>query len=239
MNKDEMYYNSLLQSIGFIIIAVSLIIIIIGFVRRKSFDTVVKHFWYYRSGVLIVNTIIWTFVWGVNNYINFFMPFIDMFKIQNTYFLSILMYLTEIYFLGIFFSRIHSSNLIKRLTYLYLSIALGIYFFIDGYQEYGRVNALLLKFFVIGLSLWYLKKAFATNLNRTFFRNYYALICLGLFLPNVFQLLFSVFANNLDKTNFVLYIKLKIATNFIDFIGYFLFGWVFLKAKNLKFLERN
>jgi hypothetical protein len=239
MTKEELYYSSLLHNSGLITIGVSLLTVIIGIIRKRLFDKIILQFLYYLILILVLDASFWLFIWAVNNYTNFFLPFLNKFKIQNTFFLSILVYLTGIYFLGIFFSRIHNSNLIKRLMYLYIPIAIGIYLFIDGYQEYGRVNDLLLKFFVIGLSLWYLKKAFATNLNRTFFRNYYALICLGLFLPNIFQLLFSLFANNLDKTNFVLYVKLKIATNFIDFIGYFLYGWVFLKAKNLKFLERN
>ncbi len=239
MSKEEIYFNSLLQYIGFIKIGVLLIPIFIGLLRKRFLDKIIKHFLFYRICVLIINSLFSLFIWGANNYTDFFLPFLERFNISNTFFLDILMYLTEIYFLGIFFSSIHNFNLIKQLTYLYIPIAIGIYFFIDGYQEHGRVNSLILKFFVIGLSLWYLKKAFATNLNRSFFRNYYALICLGLFLPNVFQLLFSLFANNLDKTNFVLYAKLKIAANFIDFIGYFLYGWVFLKARNLKFLERN
>ena len=216
-------------------IGVSLIPIVIGFFKLNELNKELKLFWAFRILMPLINFLIWLFIWLVDRYYDFFLPFLTRFNIQNTYFLSILSYLTQIYFIGLFYSMLFHSSMIKRITMIYFFCAILIYFFIDGYQEYGSVNALLIKIFIIVLSFLYFNKAFITGLNRNFLKNPYVLISLGLLLPNVFQVLFSLFVNDLNKTNFILSIKLKILTNFIDFIGYFLFSLAFLRAsKNLK-----
>ena len=216
-------------------VGILLIPIIIGFINRHILYKILKIFWIYLISLFIVYLFSLLFIWAVNNYYTFFQPFLTKFNIQNTYFLGILSYTTNILFIGFFYSMVFNSILIKRITIFYFFIAIGIYFFVDGYHEYGSFNSTLLNIFIIILSLMFINKAIKTDLNKTFFKNPIVLISLGLLLPNVIQLLFSLLANDLDKTNFILYVKFKILTNFIDFIGYFLFSMAFLRvSKNLK-----
>ena len=233
MNSNESYYNYLLQNIfGPLMILTSLVVVIIGLVRKKYISRDIYFFWKYRLTVLIINFIIWLFVWSVNNYYYHFKPFLDAFKIENNYFLSILMYLCDILFLGIFYSKLFKSKVLRTLTFLHLFLAILIYIFIDGYHEYGTINALIINTLILFSSLLYIAFKFKEKLYKSILSNQYILISIGLFMPNLVRILFTIFANDLDKTNFVLYVKLKIASNFIDFFGYYLFGWVFLKSNS-------
>ena len=190
MSEQEIYYNTLLQNLGPIMVGILLIPIIIGFINRYALSELLKIFWIYLIVLFIVYLFNLLFIWSVNNYYVFFEPFLTKFSIQNTYFLAILSYTTSIIFTGYFYSVVFNSLLIKRITVFYIFIAIGIYFFIDGYHDYGSFNATLLNIFIITLSLIFINKAFKTDLNKTFFKNPIVLISFGLLLPNIFQLLF-------------------------------------------------
>ncbi len=246
MNAQETWYNEVLILLGSVIIGISLLPIIVGIYKFKNLNRLLRFFLLYQVLLFLYNLFIQLFIWAVGRYTSWFLPFLEKFDIQNTHFLSIGSRLLDIFFVGFFFSVLLKEQLlsisVKFLTLITFLFAIYAYLFIDNHNEYGVVNPVMSKLFIILSSLLYIVRAFREiKLNISLNRNSYFIIAIGLLFPNLFSLLLSLFGDNLYQTDFILYIKMKILVNFFDIFGYVCFCIAFYHSdiSSLFFHEKN
>lgn len=231
MVNEQLYFDKLLSNFSKFNLIAILVLILISIYKKSWKIKELRIFTIYLILILFIDSIISFSADIVRNYYSFFENFLLKFKIDNTHFLTIFHYLTEILFLGLYFSKILKNKNIVSITIIYFISAILIYFYFDDYHKFGTVNSNLLNLFDIILPITYINYFFKSKLKIKPLSNINFLISLGILMPNLINLVFSFFAENLHFNNFPLYVKIKLATNFIDILGYSLFAFAFIKLK--------
>jgi|GEM_PF-6023557 len=162
--------------------------------------------------------------------------FMKKFGIKDTNFFNITYRIACLYFVGLFYDRVMRSSTrsivaIKELTLLLCIFSIFIYFFIDGFREYGTFNAILVRVFQIGLSLFYIRQITQIKLSKSVFKNPVFLISLGILLPSTITLIMSFIGDGLHESDFVLYVKAVIFRNVVGFAGDILFAISFYMCR--------
>jgi hypothetical protein len=148
--------------------------------------------------------------------------------LRDTNFLGITYRLTTLLFLNVFYQYTFD----KTNSYLFLEkpifiiscfVCISIYFYVDGYKEYGTVNSTLIRSYLIVLPTIAIYKLAKVQLNNTIWKNPIFLINMGLLVPNIFMLLMSFLGSDLHKSNFILFAQSGVIRNILSLLGELLF----------------
>ena len=153
MENQIAIYNSLFVLYAKIATATMIFPIIVAIFYWKNLVKPLKLFLYYIIAELFVAIILQLFIWAVDNYTDFLLPFLQQFKIGNTNFIGIFAYLNHFILLGLFYCCIFKNNLIVKwiriISLLLIFISLFDYFFITGFREYSFIQATLSAIFCL------------------------------------------------------------------------------------------
>ena len=158
--------------------------------------------------------------------------FMKKFEIKDTNFFNITYRFACLFFIGSFYDRVTNNSKkfpisIKVFSLLLCIFSIFIYLFIDGFRNYGTFNAILIRVFQIGLSLFYIRRITQIRLSKSVFRNPIFLISLGILLPSTVTLIMSFIGDGLHDSNFVLYVEAVMFRNVVGFAGDILFAFSF------------
>ncbi len=227
------FYNNLLAISGKYTTWIDLIPIIAGLWYFKKIDRALKWFLFYRLSILVINVFEQLLIWGCRNYPAFKNFVNNDCGISNTFFINIFVRIAIYIFLGYFFSIVLSKSTgrwIQLLSICLCFIALFICIFIDGFYQFGTINAMLCSIFIIGCATIYLQKSIYVSFNISLFKVPYFIICLCLFFGVLFSILFSLFNESLQKENFIMFVKLSILSNILHIIITLLYVLAFYYA---------
>jgi hypothetical protein len=242
MNEIEKTYNFWLIFSGKIVTISILIPLCIGLLKRKLLNYELKTFFLYIFLVLLINIIHQLFIYLVNSYTSFFLPYLNKWNVHDTNFLGILAYLNNFGILGWYFSHVminyKIANVIKWISLVLFSIAIINYLFIEGFRVFGIFNptASALFCFIIPLfHFWYLyQEESKVPLNR----NPYFWIALGLLIPNIIGLFLHFAGEKIQETDFVLFCKISICRSIVAIAGQILFAIGFYYARYTKYMPK-
>ncbi len=217
------------------------IVLIYTLATRKNWNLPIKTYWVFLLMSFLNNIIALLFIWSVNHYTSFFLPYLKCFHISDTNFLNILNELTNFIGLGFFFYYVLLKE--KRSKWilwasLILSIAVVInYFFIQGYNMGGGFNSTASALYCVILPLIYMWIIFNQDSELPISKNPYFWVNLGLILPSTISLFLYFSGGIIHKFDFTLFVKLKITSNFIEIIAQFITAIGFYYTDKLKFIK--
>lgn len=172
-------------------------------------------------------------------YTKIFKPYMDYWEIEDTTFLFILYVLKDFIFLGWFYYLLFSNpfNAILRGVTIFLGIAAVVnYLFIEGYNVYGYFNPIVSSLYYLiipGFYIWLLYKNF---LHFPLNKNPYFWISFGLGLPSLAALIYFWAGHNIANENYILFAKIAIIKNGIDFISQIIIAIGFWYASFARFI---
>lgn len=241
MNELETFWNDILFTFGRITIASMFLPIIIGFLYIKNWGKAIYVAFFYCICTLLTNIFEQVLVYLIDHNTDFFLPYLNYWEIDNTFFLAILYYLKDFLIIGWFFSLIlpfgSSNKYILWISWLLAFASFFNYCFIEGYKVYGVFNPTADAFFMIILPLVYLWFSQKQSLRIPLRKNPYFWICIGLVVPNLFTLFLYFTGSAIYEKDFVLYAKLYSIKNLFEIISQFLISYGFINSYNIRFIE--
>ncbi len=240
MTPEENQYNNLLTQFGQLTIATMLLPVVVALLRYRQLNKPALVFFWYLLSVIGVSLIEQAFIWAVNTYTSFWLPYLTRWKIGDTHFLGILAYLTNFLFLGWFYSLIIQPTRVAKGAFR-VSIALALvalidYIWITGYAAPGVLTPTLNGLFTIILpmvQLWFLIQQ---DQKVSLYKIPYFWFSAGMILSHLFSLLFFFIGEKIYQTDFMLFVKLSIAGNCLRILAQLLYAYGFLQARTLRYL---
>ena len=239
LSDIEQSYNKMLILFDRISILFSLIPLMYIWKVYYTKDKAIKVFTYFILASILLHIIEHIHIWIVLTYD----PYWEIMKklnIRDTNFFNIFYRLNIYIFLGIFYEEIIVRRTIHQISIIHICciliiFSILIYFFVDGYNQFGTVNSIVSRSFQILFSLISINQIFKSKLNTSIWKNPYFLINLGILLPNSFTLLLSFLSDTFHKTNFILYVQSVIIRNVITLLGeiFFTMAFYYSSAKKL------
>lgn len=240
MTPEENQYNNFLTEFGQVTIATMLLPVVVALLRYQQLNKVAWVFFWYLVSTIGVNLIEQAFIWAVNSYTSFWLPYLTRWKIGDTHFLGILAYLTDFLFLGWFYNLIIKPISVAkwtfRLSMMLALVALIDYIWITGYAAPGVLTPTLNGLFTIILpmiQLWFLIQQ---DHKVALYKIPYFWFSTGLILSHLFSLLFFFIGDKIYQTDFLLFVKLSIAGNCLRILAHLLYAYGFGQARTLRYL---
>lgn len=241
MLLQEIFWEDFFLLIGKITIFAMMIPIMVAIAKRKDWNTPIKIAFYYCLTTLVISMIVQSFIWLTGAYTELLLPFLDYWKIRNTFFLQILFYLKNFLILGLFYSYVFPLKKIKNHIFFLGKIlaffALINHMFIEGYLIHGVLNPSLNAIFVFIVPLIYLWFSQKHSIRIPFRKNPYFWISLGLFLPKIFGFFLYVSGNYISESNITLFYKLYSTKNLFEIIGQILIAIGFAHSYYARFIK--
>jgi hypothetical protein len=241
MQDDIGFFNSLYIFLGKIGTALLLIPFPAAFRARKYLNKPLKLLCFYLISLVAVNIFEQLFIWSATEHYDvFWKPILAVLKIGDTNFLNILSRLTDFVFVGWIFSfavNISLAEKLKTISSVLFFVIILVYFFVDGYQSYGTINAILNRSYLVAIPVVYFWYIFNSLPVISLWKNPYFLFGLGLFIPNLFGLFLSFAGDKLNETDYVAFVKVSIFRNLLAVLAQFLFALAFMRARYAKYLS--
>jgi hypothetical protein len=159
------------------------------------------------------------FVYLVKTHTVFFLPYLQRYEIDDTFFISPLYYLNEIIFYGLAFSYAIGGRLQKIIQWIVVLLALAESintFGVEGYKDAQSVGSLAISAFSIFLSVLYIQNFYTKKIRTIGFRDSFFVISWGILIPAILSLLVYVFTKSLFDTDTFLYYKISIFRMLIE-----------------------
>ena len=196
MHNQEYYFNLLYTNSAKIQLTFQILPIIVGIWQRKYLNKPLRIFLTFYCCAFLANTLELLFVWAVDNYTSFWLPYIQYWKIDSTNFIAIINYLANFGIMGWYFTLVFKSqtlsNGIKILSFILFLSALINYMFIEGYNVFGIFNPLmdaLYSIFIPLIFMWILYNQLESKVPIT--KNSYFWVNLRFIVPNLIGVLFK------------------------------------------------
>ncbi len=238
-----MNHDDYLVLAGRIIMAIQVLPVLVGLWNRRYLDKALKTFWIYCIVALILEVLNQSFIWGLRNYLDFFMPFINWLGVEDTNFTNIIFQLNTFGLMGWFFYlALGDSPSAKWVKYLSIGLffaALINYLFIEGYKVFGVFNPTADAVFSFAVPMFLMWHLYHTESKVPLNRNPYFWIYLRLIIPNLVGMFLYFSGDYLYKTNFDLYVIVVVIRNIFYFIGHLFAAYGFYLAKNIRFLKQS
>lgn len=242
MTPEEKEFNDLLLLVGQLMIFVRLLPIIISIIKWQYLNRSMKILGYYLIVVMVSNLLEKTLYWSFNeHYQIYWKSILDSLQITDTNFLNIVGRVIDYVFVGWIFSFVIINPLgdkVKKYSWWVIPIAISIYFWIDGFRNYGTVNAILNRIYLVIIPAFYFWYLFNSPPSLSLWKNSFFIFGLGLFIPNIFGLMMSFTGDKLYETDFVAFVKISIFRNCLTILAQFLFAYAFYQAKYAKYLVK-
>lgn len=235
----EEHYNNLLIDFNKFSVMFLLLQIFVALWNWKYIGKPLKVYFYYTLMVVFIHLLEHIHIWVVMNYDPYW-EFMKSVNIGDTTFFNIFYRITIFYFLGKFYEMLFDTQMgliTRKISVISISIVILIFCFIDGYNQYGTINAIVTRIFSIVIAGLYLKQVFFKAPNLNLWKNPYFLISQSLIISNVLSMLFALIAEEIHYTNFVMYAQLSIGRNIINIVTELLVAYAFYQARYVKFLK--
>jgi hypothetical protein len=243
MNNQENYYNLIYLNSSKILFFFQLIPIIIGILKYHYFNTALRKFFYFYCISLLINFFEFLFVWVVDNYTVFWLPYLKYWGIDSTHFISIFSYLNVFTFIGWFyiivFKPLKLSSVIKIVSIVLPICCIINYCFIEGHNVYGVFNPLVESIFILSVSLtfmWVLFNKVDTKIPIP--KNPYFWVNLRFIIPNIIALFFYFAGDKMYKTDYVLFVEVSIVRMIFFVIGHIFAAIAFYYARYTKYMPK-
>ena len=242
MNEIEQLHSHYLKSFGEAATAFMVLPLAMAVIYRKNLTKPLKLVFLYLLILFFYNFSESLFVWLVNTYTNFILPYLKKFNISDTNFIAIIGRLIDYIFVGWIFSyalKAPISQWLKKVSWGLIPLAILVYFFVDGFRTYGTVNAIINRVYLVAVPALYFWHLFRSVPNLSLWRNSFFLFGLGIFIPSLIGLMMSFIGDKLNQTDYVAFVKLSIFRNVLTILAQFVFAFAFYQAKYVKFLLRE
>jgi hypothetical protein len=240
MNVTEAYYNDLMILWGKITIGVAILPLLFGLFYWHRFNKPLKIYWWFLLIGIMPYFMEQFFVWSVNNYLEFWKPYLKQFNIESTNFLRILPQINNFALLGWFLSLVFRPNpltgFVKGLSLLLVVVAMVNYLFIQGHNMAGGFNSTASALYCLLLPLAYMWYLYNQESKVHLVENPYFWISLGLIIPNLLGLFLYFAGDVLYRENFMLYAQFFLAKTGIEIIAQLLTVIGFHYAPKVKYL---
>ncbi|MBO0950291.1 hypothetical protein [Fibrella forsythiae] len=238
----ENTYNSLYVQSGTVLLVLRIGLLLLGAWRWRLLTDELRIFWYYLLASFGSNLLEQGFIWSVNNQTDFWLPYLEKYKIGDTNFLSILPRLLDYIFLGPFYARLLTGQLANWIRWTSIALiftAIGVYIWIDGFRSFGAVNALMNRVYLIVLPLLHLWLIYRSLPALSLWKNSYFLISLGLLTANIFSFYLSLFGHKLNETDGIRFLQLSLLRNAFVLISLGLYACAFYQVRYVRFITKT
>ena len=236
----EEAWNEFLITFGRIATITMLIPVVVALFFKPLWNKALRVAFLYVLFSFLINALDHALIWAINNYTDFFRPALTYWKIDNTFFFTILYYLKDFILLGWFYSLIYphpqQQKYIFRLAMLLAFMVTINYCFIEGYQVFGVFNPGADALFCVIIPLIYLWSSRQQSLRIPLKKNPYLWISLGILLPSMLSLFLYFSGNYIYESDFILYVKVYSIKNFFEIIGQQLIAIGFFHARYTRFI---
>lgn len=215
--------------------------IIVAFYRKKNLNRPLRIFLWYCLLSFLVNAFEHLFlIYASANY-KVVEPYLRYFGISDTSFIGILFYVLDFSLLGWFYKELLSTkSLGKKIQYIstfLLVCCLVNYFFIEGYQTYGKFNPGVDAFFVFGVASFYLFYLYKSNFALPLSKNPFAWISAGLIIPHIIGIFLYLIGDVIRNEDYELFKVLTSFKNIFHMIGQLLMAIGFWHAPFIRFIN--
>jgi hypothetical protein len=241
MNTQD-YYNDLLTKFGQFLTVIMFITIIITVIKFKYFNKPLWIFFGYIVVTFLANLIEQMFIWSVNNYTSFWLPYLKKFDIDDTHFIQIISNLKNFLLIGWFYSELLGKKIGDYLWYFSVTLALFSvidYFWITGYKAPGIIIPTIVGFFIVLTPMLYLWFFYNRDNRISIYKIPYFWFSIALIIAHLLGLLFYFVGEKVYKTDFILFVKISFLRNTITIIRSFVFAYGFWLAKYIRFLPKQ
>jgi hypothetical protein len=214
-----------------------LIPIIVALLNYKQLNKPLKLFLIYSIIAQLAAFLLISFIWFVDNYTKFSMPYLEYWKISDTNFLGIIAHLNNFIFLGLYFSLLLPIRLIKPIAITLSVFAFINYLFIEGYNVYGTFNpiaSVIFSFILPAIQSWFL---FTKESKVSISKNPYFWICIGLLFPNITTLFLEFSGSKIYSTDYDLFCKISVFSVLTLIIGKIFIAIGFYYARYTEYLH--
>lgn len=208
-------YGFLVIQIGYFLILARLIIFLsfLPNLRWAFKQKAYRFLFMYALIALSIAVFESTFIYVCNHYTSSIMPLLTRFNIGDTFFISPLYYLNELFFFGFAFSFALGGEYRKPIQIISLTLfAFEICNTVwgEGFRDAQTAGSMIVSFSNISLSLLYLQNFYTKKLNSNSRKDSFAIISWGILIPSVLSIFIYAFTKNLFETNEILYYQISI-----------------------------
>ena len=240
LTELEQRCNQLAVTFGSYAMFFLLLPILVALFRWKSLNKSLKIFFWFCVATLGLNLLELSYVHAVNNYTDFFMPWLKLTNYSLT-FLFILYQIKNFAFLGWFFSdllkKYDAGSWIKWLSIGLIVSSIIAYVLEEGWRNFGVFGPTTQAIYLFIIPFFYLWYLFKNTLAIPIVKNPYFWISIGLITPNLIGLFHYFMADTLEEIDICLLARFTIAKNCFEIIGQILLCIGFWRATFAKYLD--
>ena len=241
MTPQEKYYNDFLTIFGQFTTATMYITLIVAVFKIRLFNKPLWIFFIYIVVTILANTLEQVFIWAVNTYTDFWLPYLRKFDIGDTNFLGIMSPLKNFLILGWFYRILLDDKWGKYIHYLGILLAIFSiidYIWITGYNTPGVLVPTISGFFIVLVPMLYLWQLYKRDNRISIYKIPYFWFSIALVVAHLLSLFFYFVGNKIYETDFILFVKISIGRNVVTILRYFVFAYGFWLAKYIRFLPK-
>lgn len=226
----EAIFAQLVIKLGYILLAARGAILIAFLVRHdcKFVSKILKPLFYWSLFAFIIALFEVSFISLVNSFPDFFVPYLNRFEIDDTFFISPFYFLNEVLFLGIFFSQICGERAKKIILITSISLFVLEVFnslFWEGYKDAQKMGSFCDSVFIIILSLLFFQRHFISKIKNPLSSDALNLIIWGFFSISTFSILILFFSDRLFDDFPALFYQISIGRMIIEILGLMLIAF--------------
>ena len=185
--------------------SLSFLLILIGLFNYKKLDKAMRYFLFHLITADAINLFEQLLIWACIHYPSFFQYINTNWGIEDTFFLNIFLRLATYFWGGLFFNLILPKPInqwVKSLSIFLIFAAILICVYIDGFYTSGKVNLIVVQFFITISSFIYIRNSLHSHLYSSLLGNKYFYICLGLLFGSLVGFILLFFADTIQKNNY-------------------------------------
>lgn len=189
---------------------------------------VLRPLFWYALFALVIAIFESSFIGLVNTFPDFFVPYLTRFEIDDTFFISPLYYLNELWFLGLFFSRIvkgQTGKLIRIVSVCLFFLEILNTLFGEGYKDAQKIGSFCLALYLIVVSILFFKQHFINKIGNSLSTDALNLIVWGFFCINTFSILILFFSDRLYNDLPSLFYQISMGRMAIEIFGLLLIAY--------------
>lgn len=226
----ESNFAHLIIKLGYILLAARGAILIAFLVRHfgKLHVSLLKPLFYWTLFAFFIALFEVSFIGLVNSFPDFFVPYLNKFEIDDTFFTSPFYFLNEILFLGLFFSRICGIKARKAILLFTISLFILEIFnslFWEGYKDAQKIGSFCDSVFIIILSVIFFQRHFISKIKNPLSNDALNLIVWGFFSISTFSILILFFSDQLFNDFPTLFYQISIGRMIIEILGLLLIAY--------------
>lgn len=216
--------------VGYVLLAArgAIVAVFLWRYRGAPVNPILRPLFWYAVIALCIAIFESSFIDLVNAFPEFFVPYLTQFEIDDTFFISPFYFLNELWFLGLFFSRIiygQTGKIVAQVAMLLffleiLNTAAG-----EGYKDAQKIGSLSLSLFLIVVSVLFFNQHFINKVADSLSTDALNLIVWGFFCINSLTILILFFSDRLYNDLPSLFYQISMGRMAIEIFGLLLIAY--------------